>query len=109
MAEIKGKWVVKNFMRMHEEGYCIREIAEAAGVSVSTVYSLLGTIAERHGLEREELLDGTKGKKAGGAINKELEVAKTSPESSSIDEIFDKLEKDLFELSESVNALIAQE
>lgn len=46
----------ENFMRLHEEGYSIYEIAEMYGVHYSTVYNRLEEIAKENNVTREELL-----------------------------------------------------
>lgn len=121
MAE-KGKvWVIENFMRLHEEGYCIREIAKMAEVSPPAVYAVLGTIAEKAGVPRSDLLDGTvwtfskKIKETvviqdvpASNLSCDNEPAK-EPDTSDINVLFDKLVSDFSKLSEAVKMLAAQE
>lgn len=46
----------QDFMRLHEEGYSIPEIAELYNLSGRTVYRHLQEIAEENGVKREDLL-----------------------------------------------------
>lgn len=45
-----------NFMKLHNEGYSIKEIAEKFHITPRTIYSELSAIAEENGIPREELL-----------------------------------------------------
>ncbi len=121
MAE-KGKvWVIENFMRLHEEGYCIREIAEMAGVTPPAIYAVLGKIAEKAGVSRESLLDGTVyifGKKVKKTVaDQDVPTDNSSsrnepaeePDTSDINVLFDKLVSDFSKLSEAIKTLITQE
>ena len=47
---------MENFIRLHNEGYSIKEIAEISKVSVTTIYKNLDKIAEEAGVTRESLL-----------------------------------------------------
>lgn len=45
-----------NFMKLHQEGWSIAEIADKFNLCTRTVYYHLDTIASQHGLKRENLL-----------------------------------------------------
>lgn len=47
----------KDFMKYHNNGYSIREIADVFQVDFSTVYNHLQEIADTHGVTRESLLE----------------------------------------------------
>ena len=49
--------MMENFVRLHNEGHSINEIAEEFSLSATTVYNKLGEIAEKAGMSREELLE----------------------------------------------------
>jgi predicted DNA-binding protein YlxM (UPF0122 family) len=51
MAELK-----KNFMKHHEEGKTIKEIAELYNVSIRHIYTSLQDIADENNVSRESLL-----------------------------------------------------
>lgn len=51
MAELK-----KNFMKHHEEGKTIKEIAELYNVSIRHIYNSLQDIADENNVSRESLL-----------------------------------------------------
>jgi len=46
----------RSFMKLHEKGLGVREIAEQFNLSLYTVYSALGEIAQAAGVTRESLL-----------------------------------------------------
>lgn len=46
----------ENFIELHDQGYCISEIAEMYTISVPTVYRSLQEIADKSGRTRESLL-----------------------------------------------------
>ena len=49
--------MMENYVRLHEEGRSVSEIAKLYGLSASTVYGLLAEIANRAGVSRESLLE----------------------------------------------------
>lgn len=49
--------MMEQFPELKEHGYTIPEIAEKFGLSWTTVYNVLGIIAQENGQTREELLD----------------------------------------------------
>ena len=49
--------MMENFVKLHEDGRSIAEIAKEYNLSESTVYNRLGEIAERAGVSRESLLE----------------------------------------------------
>ena len=52
----RGKLVRENFMRLHNEGFTILEIANKYGISRFVIYKYLDEIAEKNGVSRESLL-----------------------------------------------------
>lgn len=46
----------KNFIELHEQGFTIPEIADKFHLGKSTVYRLLGEIAQENGVSRDSLL-----------------------------------------------------
>ncbi|MBR2754014.1 helix-turn-helix domain-containing protein [Candidatus Saccharibacteria bacterium] len=48
--------MMENFLKLHNEGYSIKEIAKMYNLSEYTVYNRLGEIAEKEGVTRDELL-----------------------------------------------------
>ena len=49
--------MIKQFYGLRNSGYSIRQIAEMFNLDPATVYSYLGEIAEREGVDRNSLLD----------------------------------------------------
>ena len=49
--------MMENFISLHNEGYSVKDIAEKYNLSLSVVYKNLGTIAEKAGVTRKELLE----------------------------------------------------
>lgn len=49
--------MIQNFMKYHNEGKTISEIAEACDVSIWTVYNNLDVIAKENGISRDSLLE----------------------------------------------------
>ena len=88
-----------------------------AEVSPPAVYAVLGTIAEKAGVPRSDLLDGTVwnfSKKIKETVVAQGTSAGSSscnnePDTSDINVLFDKLVSDFSELSEAVKTLAAQE
>ncbi len=53
----RGQQLVENFMKHHEDGKSIAEIAKLYDVNLSTIYKFyLQEIAEKNGVTRESLL-----------------------------------------------------
>ena len=46
-----------NYIRLHEEGISVPEIAKTFGISVKTVYRNLQAIADENNVERDSLLN----------------------------------------------------
>lgn len=46
-----------NYIRLHEEGKSVPEIAKTFGISVKTVYRNLQSIADENNVERDSLLN----------------------------------------------------
>ena len=49
--------MMESFIRLHEEGLSVAEIAKQFNLSETTVYSKLGEIAKKAGVSRESLLE----------------------------------------------------
>lgn len=51
------KYLIDNFIKFHNEGMSIPEIAEKSAVTTRTIYSYLQEIADQNGVTRESLLE----------------------------------------------------
>lgn len=52
----KVKFYIRNFMKWHEKGYKVPEIAEICKISCGHAYGVLQEVADLNGVERDELL-----------------------------------------------------
>lgn len=52
----RAKLFVEHFMEKHRQGFSVKEISEMYGITDRNGYLLLGEIAEKNGVTREELL-----------------------------------------------------
>ena len=62
--------MMKRFPELKEHGCTIPEIAEKFGLSSTTAYNVLGTIAEENGRTREDLLDRPMSPDHSGRVSK---------------------------------------
>ena len=51
------KYLIDNFIKFHNEGMSIPEIAEKTAITTRTIYSYLQEIADQNGVTRESLLE----------------------------------------------------
>lgn len=84
----------QEFMKLHQEGYGIREIASKFKLSFKTVYRYLGEIAAENGVSRDSLLSKHSYK------NKLKETF--YDEESTLQTTFDELQEELNEAKKSL-------
>ena len=49
--------MMENYIKLHNEGHSVKEIAKMFNLSPFTIYDRLGEIAEQNGVTRESLLE----------------------------------------------------
>ena len=52
----KVKFYIRNFMKWHDKGYKVPEIAKICKISCGHAYDVLQEVADLNGVERDELL-----------------------------------------------------
>lgn len=91
----------KDFMKYHNNGYSIREIADVFQVDFSTVYNHLQEIADAHGVTRESLLA-----KPHIPHSSRLAFQKEKTDVRELKEGFTKIEKDIDEIISSIEKIL---
>lgn len=97
----------KGFMKQHEKGETISEIAEHFNVSIWSIYDHLQEIADENGVTRESLLQRVHKPHEISKINKAREREKINPE-----ELLTKLNeshKNLVEAIETIDDILEKE
>lgn len=98
------KEMLKNFMKYHDEGFTIPEIAKRFNVSPSTIYGYLPQIALDNNTTREELLS----KPNAGNFSKTT-FYREKVDVKEIQNSFHKLDNDLDQLINSIDIILAEE
>lgn len=85
----------RNFIKLHDKGYGIPEIAKIYKLSVTTVYNALEEIAYNNGRTREELLKVVRSKRSERIWKQQSRAVHTNTEElrGEIRETTDRLEK----------------
>lgn len=96
--------MMENFLRLHNEGKEISEIAEMFQLSSRTVYLKLQEIADKEGITREELLSRPHKKHV---VTKERKVVK-SIDICELKKGFEDLQKDIDEILVNIDEAIAE-
>lgn len=98
------KFYKRNFMRFHDEGYSIPEIAEKSNISYGHAYTLLQEIADANGVSREELLKIKNRKKP--QFGKSSKIATQFVNSAELAEEFDNTLKSVDNILEDIDRMI---
>ena len=96
--------MMEKFLRLHNEGKEISEIAEMYHLSTVTVYAKLQEIADKEGITREELLSRPHKKHV---VTKERKVVK-SIDICKLKKGFEDLQKDIDEILVNIDEAIAE-
>lgn len=96
--------MMEKFLRLHNEGKEISEIAEMFQLSSSTIYLKLQEIADKEGITREELLSRPHKKHV---VTKERKVVK-SIDICELKKGFENLQKDIDEILVNIDEAIAE-
>lgn len=80
----------KDFMKYHNDGYSIRDIANIFHVDFSTVYNHLQEIADTHGVTRESLLE-----RVSSSHTSRLSFQKDKTDVRELKDGFSNIEKDI--------------
>lgn len=96
--------MMENFIRLHNEGKDISEIAEMFQLSSSTIYLKLQEIADKEGITREELLSRPHKKHV---VTMQRKVAK-SIDICEFKKGFEDLQKDIDEILVNIDEAIAE-
>ena len=91
----------KDFMKYHNNGYSIREIADVFQVDFSTVYNHLQEIADTHGVTRESLLE-----RVSSPHTSRLSLQRDKTDVRELKEGFAKIEKDIDEIIFSIEKIL---
>lgn len=96
--------MMENFIRLHNEGKDISEIAEMFQLSSSTIYLKLQEIADKEGITREELLSRPHKKHV---VTMQRKVAK-SIDICELKKGFEDLQKDIDEILVNIDEAIEE-
>lgn len=96
--------MMKNFLRLHNEGKDISEIAERYHLSDQTVYLKLQEIADKEGITREELLSRPHKKHV---VTKQRKVVKII-DICELKKSFEDLQKDIDEILVNIDEAVAE-
>lgn len=96
--------MMENFIRLHNEGKDISEIAEMFQLSSRTVYLKLQEIADKEGITREELLSRPHKKHV---VTKERKVVKAI-DICKLKKGFEDLQKDIDEILVNIDEAIEE-
>ena len=98
------KFYKNNFMRFHEEGYSIPEIAGKCNISCGHAYALLQEIADANEVTREELLKIKDRKKP--QFLKSSKIATQFVDSAELASEFDNTLKSVDNILEDIDRMI---
>ncbi len=96
--------MMKNFLRLHNEGKDISEIAEMYHLSDQTVYLKLQEIANKEGITREELLSRPHKKHV---VTKQRKVVKTI-DSFELKKDFEELQRNIDKILVNIDEAVAE-
>lgn len=91
----------KDFMKYHNDGYSIRDIADIFHVDFSTVYKHLQEIAETHGVTRESLL-----KKPNSSYSSRLSFQKDKTDVKELQNAFTKTVNDIDSVLTAIDKIL---
>lgn len=91
--------MMENYVRLHEEGRSVSEIAKLYGLSTSTVYGRLAEIANKAGVSRKSLLEKPFTADHSGRNFTPVKPVNTTELERRFNEVLDNLKKVRAELS----------
>lgn len=91
----------KDFMKFHNKGYSIYEIAEVFQVDFSTVYRHLQEIADAHGVTRESLLE-----RVSTPHTSRLSFQKDKTDVRELKDGFSNIERDIDEVISTIDKIL---